>query len=121
MLIRMKFYIKSHVRLYNIQCSLVFFLTSIRFIRYKVAVMVLICTAVIQSRKTGCSHSLTIAQVGTDDSKSSLLNRLNLIVEVNKKASRICGTLHMHIQDGLDTSKCTVYVDKNGIWKRASF
>ena len=36
------FYIKSHVRLYKILCSLVFFLTSISFIRYKVTVMVLI-------------------------------------------------------------------------------
>ena len=31
LLIRIKFYIKSHVRLYKILCSLVFFLTSIRF------------------------------------------------------------------------------------------
>ena len=43
LLIRMKFYIKSHVRLYKILCSLVFFLTSISFIRYKVTVKVLIC------------------------------------------------------------------------------
>ena len=43
LLIRMKFYIKSYVRLYKILCSLVFFLTSIGFIRYKVTVMVLIC------------------------------------------------------------------------------
>ena len=43
LLIRMKFYIKFHVRLYKILCSLVFFLTSIRFIRYTVTVMVLIC------------------------------------------------------------------------------
>ena len=39
-------YIKSHVRLYKILCSLVFFLTSIRFIRYKVTVTVLICIGV---------------------------------------------------------------------------
>ena len=38
----MKFNIKSHVRLYKILCSLVFFLTSISFIRYKVTVMVLV-------------------------------------------------------------------------------
>ena len=43
LLIRMKFYIKFYVRLYKILCSLVFFLTSISFIRYKVTVMVLIC------------------------------------------------------------------------------
>ena len=37
LLIKMKFYIKSHVRLYKILCSLEFFLTSISFIRYKVS------------------------------------------------------------------------------------
>ena len=43
LLIRMKFCIKSHVRLYKILCSLVvFFLTSISFIRHKVTVLVLI-------------------------------------------------------------------------------
>ena len=41
-LIQLKFYIKSHVRLYKIPYSLVVFLTSISFIRYKVTVMVLI-------------------------------------------------------------------------------
>ena len=35
----MEFYIKSYVRLHKILCSLVFFLTSISFIRYKVAVI----------------------------------------------------------------------------------
>ena len=43
LLSRMKFYIKSRVRLYQIVCSLVLFMTSVSFIRYKVTVMVLIC------------------------------------------------------------------------------
>ena len=43
LLIRMKFYIKSHVRLYKILCSVAFFLISISFIRCKVTIMVLIC------------------------------------------------------------------------------
>ena len=45
-LLGLKFYIKSHVRLYKIPSlilMIVFFLTSIHFIRYKVTVMVLIC------------------------------------------------------------------------------
>ena len=89
MLIRMKFYIKSHVRLYIlcsfvypykhpmfiypmfiypvfiILCSSVFFLTSLCFIRYKVTVMVLICRFVFPSWITNAFWKLIIASILT--------------------------------------------------------
>ena len=79
LIIRMKFYIKSHVRLYKIICSLIFFLTSISFIRYKVTVMVQLYYELEISMRA--SPSLTIA--------SLKLRASNLIVLV-KTFSCLC-------------------------------